>query len=558
MALITGGERLVRALKEIGVETLFGLNGAHIDTIYQACLDHKLNIVDTRHEAAAGHAAEGYARTANRLGVALVTAGGGFTNVVTSLANAYLDRTPILVIAGSGALRDIETNTLQAGIDQVAIAKPVTKWAHQISITDNIGRIVAQAARIAQTAPRGPVLLDIPWDVLMNQTEETPPGATTSTTFVDHNAGPTGAALEKTLDLLAKAKRPVLIVGSDVSRALAVDALASLVAETGIPVFADFEGLGALAKCRHSGGLLQSLYNFNEHSGRPDVVLMLGVRFGLSTSHGTGLIIPHAATVIQVDSDARELGRLQNVSLSIVADPGEMVRELNAASKSREWPSRTEWQSRVASTLAARRDVVEGLAEDATPMHPLRAVSAIATRVDPDTVVVADGALTYLWMSEVISAARPRAFLCHGYLGSMGVGMGIALGAQAASPGGRVLLVTGDGSIGYSLAEFDTMVRNSLPIVVVVLNNRAWGATLHFQKMVSGADRITKNRLENGAYEQAAVALGARGQYISKVEDIGPAIDEAFASGIATCINVRVALDPIPPEEMILMGQNPF
>ncbi len=135
MATITGGERLVRALKAAGVETIFGLHGAHIDTVFQACMDHHLPIVDTRHEAAAGHAAEGYARAGNRLGVALVTAGGGFTNVVTPLANSFLDRTPLLVITGSGALRDAETNTLQHGIDQVAVATPITKWAHRITNT---------------------------------------------------------------------------------------------------------------------------------------------------------------------------------------------------------------------------------------------------------------------------------------------------------------------------------------------------------------------------------------------------------------------------------------
>src|SRR5690242_16167807 len=140
MGTITGGELVVRALMKAGVETVFGLHGAHIDTIFQACRDHELPIIDTRHEAAAGHAAEGYARTAPRLGVALVTAGGGFTNVMTPIANAYLDRTPVLFITGSGALRDIETNTLQAGIDQVAIATPITKWAHRIVSTEQIPR----------------------------------------------------------------------------------------------------------------------------------------------------------------------------------------------------------------------------------------------------------------------------------------------------------------------------------------------------------------------------------------------------------------------------------
>eukprot|EP01037_Dinobryon_pediforme_P023455 gene23455-24911_t len=172
MAMISGGELVVRTLLKAGVKCLFGLHGAHIDTIFQACLDHDLTIIDTRHEAAAGHAAEGYARAGRTLGVALVTAGGGFTNVVTPIANAWLDRTPILVLTGSGAVRDDETNTMQAGIDQVAIAGPITKWAHRVLAADHIPRLVMQAIRLALTGPRGPVLLDLPWDVLMSEIDE--------------------------------------------------------------------------------------------------------------------------------------------------------------------------------------------------------------------------------------------------------------------------------------------------------------------------------------------------------------------------------------------------
>jgi acetolactate synthase-1/2/3 large subunit len=357
---------------------------------------------------------------------------------------------------------------------------------------------------------------------------------------------------------LDQAKRPVIIVGSDVARSDAGKALHSFITGSGIPVFSDYEALGVLSGCPHSGGLLQNLYTFDDKTGRPDVVLMLGVRFGLNTSHGTGLLVSHQARVIQVDSDARELGRLQSVSLAVVADPGEMVCALNAAATGRRWRGREEWQETVRKTIAARRRRVDSLAKEETPIHPMRAVAAIATQINSDTIVVADGALSYLWLSEVISAAQPRAFLCHGYLGSMGVGTGIALGAQVAARGGRVLLVTGDGSIGYSLGEFDTMVRAGLPIVVVVMNNRSWGATLHFQRMVGGPDRVTNTYLENGNYEDVAKALGARGVSVTKESEIAPAISVAFDSGVATCINVRVGLDAVPPEEMILMGQNPF
>ena len=172
MGKVTGGELVVRTLMKANVKNIFGLHGAHLETIFQSCLDHHIPITDTRHEVAAGHAAEGYARSTRTLGVAMVTAGPGFTNIITSIANAYLDRTPVLYITGSSGLGEAETNTLQSGLDQVAVATPITKWAHRITVTQTIPRLVAQAMRVATSSPTGPVLLDIPLDVLAAQVDE--------------------------------------------------------------------------------------------------------------------------------------------------------------------------------------------------------------------------------------------------------------------------------------------------------------------------------------------------------------------------------------------------
>lgn len=560
MAKVNGGELVVRTLRAAGVDALFGLHGAHIDTIFQACLDHGLSILDTRHEMNAGHAAEGYARTAERMGVALVTAGGGFTNVMTSIANAWLDRTPVLYITGSGALRDAETNTLQAGIDQVGIAGPITKWAYRITATDQIPRLLSQAIRIANSGPRGPVLIDIPWDVLTGEIEEA------STSLAGHclaveRSVPGPECISAALQILNHAQRPVIVVGSEARRAKAGPALCRLVEATGIPAFADFEGLGLLAELGEANaGLVQGLYTFGSADAAPDAVLMLGTRFGMGTAHGSGLLIPHDATVIQVDPDARELGRLQNIALAIESDVGGAVEMLAAAALNQSWPDRADWRQRVRSIVDARREGVLTQASDCTSLHPLQASAELVRQIGPGQVVVADGALTYLWLSEVIAQARPRAFLCHGYLGSMGIGMGIALGAQQAerSSAKRVILVTGDGSIGYSLGEFDTLVRHKLPVIVVVMNNRSWGATLHFQQLAVGANRVVNTRLENGAYEQVAIGLGASGYFADTLEGFSRALASALASDGPACINVRVALDPVPPEEAILMGANPF
>jgi acetolactate synthase-1/2/3 large subunit len=171
---------------------------------------------------------------------------------------------------------------------------------------------------------------------------------------------------------------------------------------------------------------------------------------------------------------------------------------------------------------------------------------------------VADGALTYLWLSETIASAKVDHYLCHGYLGSMGVGMGTAVGAQYGRGGAPTVLVTGDGAIGYSLAEFDTMVRAGLPIVVIVLNNRAWGATWHAQEIVLGRDRVTHNALDNGSYSAVARALGADGYDVTELSALADTIRGAIASGRPACIDVQVDLDPIPPEEKVLMGGLPF
>lgn len=558
MALVSGGELVVRALRKAGVEKLFALHGANVDPIFQACLDDGLTIIDTRHEMNAGHAAEGFARVTQGLGVAVVTAGGGMTNAVTSMANALLDRTPVLFLCGSGMLKQRQMNALQHDIDQVALATPVTKWAHHVTCVDQIPRLVAQAIRIATQAPRGPVMLDLPWDVLFASVEESELTETGATLL--HSGRADDPDVQQIVALMAAAERPVIVVGSEAFRHDSRQAVERLAAATGAPVFAEFEGTGLLRDLPDHlfGGLVQGLYGLKEQS--PDLVLMAGMRFGLFTALASGILIPHDARLIQIDPDAREIGRLQAVELGIVADVGPTLEALANAAEASTNPDRAEWQQVVQKHLQKRYTAVSAnVTERAGVLHPLRASEIVAEHVTNDITVVADGALTFLWLSEVIAAPRPRAMLFHSHLSSMGCGFGIAVGAQAAlDPNERVILVTGDGSMGYSLAEFDTAVRANLPVIVVVMNNRSWGATLHFQQIVAGANRITGTRLENGRYEEAAKAFGAGSYYADNAESLRAALKSALARNEPACINVLVDLDPIPPEELVVMGMDPF
>ncbi|MEO8722083.1 MAG: thiamine pyrophosphate-binding protein [Sphingobium sp.] len=563
MAAVSGGELVVRALRKAGVSEIFGLHGAHIDSIFQACLDDGLHIYDTRNEAGAGHAAEGYARAGHRLGVALVTAGGGLTNAITPMANAWMDRTPVLFLTGSGTLRDDETNTLQAGLDQVAIATPVTKWAKRVQATDQIPRLIAQAVRIALTAPCGPVLLDLPWDVLTSMVEEDDlaSSGTQNLSF----ACPPDATLRALLKRITDAKRPVIIIGSEASRRNSASSIKRLVDSLGVPVFSDFEGLNQISSVEGDcyGGLLQGLNGLVKKGAEPDLVLLMGVRWGLHTGHGSPALLPAGADIVQIDPDSRELGRLREVSTGICADIGATLDELARIAEEtgtrvdESWPRtmRTFIDTRLAMIRSQASTPVEG-----APLHPFRASEIVARELGSDCAWVLDGALTYLWFTELMSDLRPRSILCHGYLGSMGIGMGTALGAQAAvkPDGRRTVLVTGDGSVGFGIAEFDAMVRHKLPVIVIVMNNQSWGATQHFQKLAVGANRITKTMLPNGRYDQAAAAFGVTPYFVDDEASLERALKSALESDGPVCINVMIDLNPIPPEELLLIGIDPF
>ncbi|HTX16364.1 MAG TPA: thiamine pyrophosphate-binding protein [Candidatus Baltobacteraceae bacterium] len=557
MAMITGGEVLVRTLLKANVTNIFGLHGAHLETIFQSCRAHRIPITDTRHEVAAGHAAEGYARATRGLGVAMVTAGPGFTNVVTSIANAYLDRTPVLYLSGSAGLRDAETNTLQAGIDQVAVATPITKWAHRITVTQDIPRLVAEAIRLATCSPTGPVLLDLPADVLGAPVDEASLAIPEKVLLDASSASaPQAKAIDEALQLLASASRPVIMVGAGAYMSgVGAKEFREFVEATGIPVFSDFQAHGLLPS-NHPlyGGTFHKMADLSAPDQRPDVILALGVRFGLFTLGTNDLVVPHAAKIIHAEIDPKEIGRIRQVAVPIVAEPRETLRALNAHTKTQSWPDRKKWQQAIREAKTERcKRLQKDMDRTELPMHPLQAVSAIVGNINDDAIIVGDGAEAYHWMNEVIHQNHPGTYITHGFLGAVGFGLGLALGAQVANPKRQVLCLVGDGAIGFTIAEFDTMVRHKLPIVAVVMNNHSWAASQHFQEIVSGASHLIGTELRDANYHEVAAAFGCHAQRVTEAKDLGPAIKAGFASGKPACINVSIDVAPIPPEVHLLM-----
>ncbi len=274
-----------------------------------------------------------YARTTRKLGVAMITAGPGFTNAVSSIANAYLDRTPVLYLAGAAALSNAETNNLQAGIDQVAVARPITKWAHQITLTRDIPRLVAQAIRVATSGITGPVLLDLPQDVLGAEIDEDSVQIP-ERILLDAPPAPPERLVDEALEFLAIAERPVIVAGVQVRQSGCEAELKAFAEASGIPVYADFFAHGMLPSSHPLyGGTTHKLSDLTEATGRPDVVLALGLRFGLFTLGASDRLVPNAAKLIHVEIDPKEIGRLRQTDIAIVADARETLPPADRAQR---------------------------------------------------------------------------------------------------------------------------------------------------------------------------------------------------------------------------------
>lgn len=554
MALVTGGELVGRTLSQAGVKNVYVLYGGHLDPICASVRKHGIKYVDVRNEVSAGYAAEGFARADGSFGVALLSAAPGYTNVLTSMTNAYIDRTPVVYISASAALADAETNNFMSGFDPVAMAKPVTKWAHCVTRTCDIPRLLAQAIRIATSAPTGPVLLDIPMDVVFAAVEESI-AKIPQNILRDEPAVPRQNTVEDAIKLLASAKRPIIMLGEGASRSRAASELRAFVEMTGIPVYSDYQGYGLLPT-RHPlfVGSLLKLTELVGTPDRPDVVLALGVRFGFMTV-GPARLVPPEAKVIHVDVDPKEIDRTREVEVAMVANSREALLALNAHAATKTWPDWSDWQTTLQRIKAERpvrlAKTLEG--RSAGPIPPYQAALDIVDSIGEDACVVVDGADAHQWIAEVLQKDNPYEFFSHAsHFGCLGYGLGFSMGLQNARPNKRVVLISGDGALGFNIIELHTLARHKLPILVIVMNNRAWGATSHFQDGTFGPDNYFGVDLSGAAYHEIAAGFGCHSAHVTKIEQLKPAIAAALASGRPACINVEIEVKDVPPDSLAL------
>ena len=543
---IDGGETFASMLEREGVENVFGLHGGHIDPIFQACRDHGIRIIDTRHEQAAGHMADAWARTTGRPGVAVVTAGPGVTDIVTAVANAYVDCVPMLVVGGRHALADEELLPLQE-LHGLPLMESITKWSRLVRDPERIPEYVSMAFRQATTGRPGPVFLEIPEDVLAARVEEE---AVRYPEVCRPEAAPAPSpeAVDKALTILSEAERPVILAGRGVWFARGTDELREFAELTGIPVCANGMTRGAVPEDSALGaGSFMVAGRGIALAGFPDAALLLGGRLGMFTG-GRQSIIPTQAKVIQVDIEGEEIGRGRDIDVGIVADCRETLRALIRQAGGRSFPRRDEWADKLRQAQAAVRGMfADALDADRHPIHPYRLAHEVSAFIADKGTLAADGGETFVWAELALSARRPGRYLGHGYLGCLGTGIPFGLAAKLAHPEEQVLVLTGDGSVGLNFSEFDTAVRHNLPIVVVINNDQAWGMCKHEQIVRLGEDRIVGTELGPTRYEKAAEAFGVYAEFVEDGSEIIPAVERAFASGRPACVNVMTDPDAVSP-----------
>jgi len=527
-----GGHLVAEVLAGEGIPNLFTLSGGHIAPIYDGCVDAGLRIVDFRHEQSAAHAADAWARVTLQTGVAAVTAGPGVTDAITGIANAMYANSPVLVLSGKNPIVEFGMGSLQE-MDQVALVSSITKWAATCYDVRRLADFTATALRHATSGRKGPVFLDVPLDV---QFSPAPSDATVPRGYRT-DAKPQGDPdlVAEAARLLHDAERPIVFAGAGVRWSGAHDALAELARALKVPVFLNSLGRGCLPPddpCFFSGARRFAL-------GKADVVLALGVDWHFRLGFGQRGVAD-GVKVIQVDVDGVHIGRNRPIDIGIVGDPGRVIEQLlQSGAGVVEEPS---WTGEVrAEEERLLNEAKAGMESDAVPIHPQRFAREIRDFLDHDAIVVGDGGDIVGITASVIQARYPGHWLDPGPFGTLGVGPGFAIAAKLAKPDKQVAIVYGDGSFGLNAMEYESALRQKIPFVGIIGNDGAWGQIKVAQEALYGQGNAPASELDPEApYHKIVEGLGGYGEKVTSPDQIKPALQRAYDSSVAACLNVMV------------------
>jgi len=534
MSKIYGGHLAAKYMKEVEhVDMVFTISGGHIESILDGFTEYNIRTIDVRHEQAAAMMAHAWSIYKNEPGVCLVTAGPGFSNSLTGIANAYLDNAPMVVLCGRHPLRDDLTGALQE-MNQIDMVKPVTKWCATCYDTKRIPEYLSIAFRQATMGRPGPVFLELPPDILFVAIDEKDVKMPSRKTHKS-STHPDESELKEAAKIINGARKPLFIGGSGVGMSGCQEVLKTFVEKTGFPFALLNNGRGALPDSHplsiNDGGFTGLM------TGAPqtDVIVAAGIRFNWIMQ--ATKLFPDAK-VVRIDIEAHEIDRNRSSEVGLVGDCGYVLEQLVPMIEDR---NHDEWVKKLKNAYAAFMTTeLEQRQKPSDPIHPNRLVAQIMEVFGEDAFYVADGGDTsYYGLAGFTSSQQAGVLVPAGaLLGCLGTGIPFAIAGKLAHPDKPVIVLNGDGSFGFNSMEFDTAVRHDIPIICVVNNDCAWGMIKHSQGMSIGKDRCTCAELGMRHYEKMVEGLGGYGELVTEDADIIPAIKRAIDSGKPACINV--------------------
>ena len=529
--VMTGAQALVESLERLGVEVIFGIPGGAILPAYDPLFDSKIRHILVRHEQGAGHAAEGYAHVTGRVGVCMATSGPGATNLVTAIADAYMDSVPIVAITGQVASRSIGTDAFQEA-DIRGITFPITKHSFLITDPADIPHAIAAAFHLAISGRPGPVLVDIAKDALASQTEFVWPDELDLPGYHPVSK-PHSKQIREAARLIAEAKRPVLYVGGGINRARAWEQLSELVDITGIPVVTTLMARGAIPDSHELNLGMPGMHGTVAAVGalqRSDLLITLGARFDDRVTGKLDSFAPDAK-VIHADIDPAEISKNRVADVPIVGDLAEVITELNTLLRGADLPDRREWVSYLQGLRQRYTPTEFEPIEDDELLSPEYVIKRIGEIAGPRATFVAGVGQHQIGAAHVRPHALPNRFLNSGGAGTMGYCVPAAMGAQVGLPGATVWGIDGDGCFQMTNQELVTCALEGIPIKIAIMNNRSLGMVRQWQTLFYG-ERYSNTNLKSHLvpdFPKLAEAMGAVGLRAETPEEVDRVIEQAMA-----------------------------
>jgi len=538
---LTGAQILIEILKQEGVDTVFGITGGAVIDIYDELVKTDIKHIMVRHEQGAVHAADGYARTKRKVGVCLVTSGPGATNTVTGLASAYMDSIPLVVLTAQVPTSLIGNDAFQE-VDIVGITRPCTKHNYLVSSIEDLAKAVKEAFYIARSGRPGPVLVDLPKDIIQGRASYKPLPIPSLKSY-NPTYLPNKKQLNKAIKLIQEAKKPVIFAGGGVILSEASVELTKLARKLNAPVTGSLMGLGAFPGIdRLWMGMLgmHGTYRANMSIGACDLLISVGVRFDDRVTGKVGTFAPHAK-IIHIDIDPTSIRKNIMVTVPIVADCKATLTELNrlmdaegltidAASNKRWLDQIAEWKSTFPLAYE-QKDIIK----------PQYVIEKLYELTEGKAIISTEVGQNQMWAAQYYHFDRPNAFLTSGGLGCMGFGLPAAIGAQVARPKELVIDIAGDGSIQMNIQELATAIQYKLPVKIVILNNRYLGMVRQWQELFY-EKRYAATDIQDGPdFVKLAESYGGVGLKAIKPEEVVPVLKEGL--GIPKLVIMEFVVD---------------